>query len=193
MQIATDSTAGERERGSLEPLLLNPVPRWQLIAGKWMAAALAAFGGMVATLLIISWVMARLPLEELGVRFHLGIPSLMLLIATMAPLALMAPAVQVYLSCFAKSYKEAQSYSAILIAAVVIPGVVSTLYSLSNLPWMQAIPVLAQYSIGTEILGGSVPSPLAMIGAALEAAIVAVVFLWLAARLFSTERIIFGR
>src|SRR5437764_420845 len=35
MQIATDSTAGERERKSLEPLLVNPVPRWQLITGKW--------------------------------------------------------------------------------------------------------------------------------------------------------------
>ena len=38
MQVATDSTAGERERGSLEPLLVNPIPRWELVAGKWLAA-----------------------------------------------------------------------------------------------------------------------------------------------------------
>ena len=40
MQIATDSTAGERERGSLEPLLVNPAPRVAFVAGKWMAATL---------------------------------------------------------------------------------------------------------------------------------------------------------
>lgn len=193
MQIATDSTAGERERGSLEPLLLNPVPRWQLIGGKWLAAAVAAFVGMVATLVITALMMSRLPLEELGVRFHFGTATMLLLIVAMAPLVLMAPAVQVYLSCFAKSFKEAQSYSAILVAGVVIPGVVSTLYPLSNQPWMQAIPVLAQYSFGADILGGKVPSSLALIVAAIEAVLVAGVFLWLAARLFCSEKVIFGR
>ena len=72
MQIATDSTAGERERGSLEPLLLNPVARWQLLAGKWLAAATSAMGGMLGTLLVTTAVMSRLSLEDLGVRFHIG-------------------------------------------------------------------------------------------------------------------------
>jgi sodium transport system permease protein len=193
MQIATDSTAGERERGSLEPLLLNPVPRWQLIGGKWLAAVFGAFLGMVATLLVTVLVMSRLSLEELGVRLHLGKPELLLLVAAMAPLALIAPAIQVYLSCFAKSFKEAQSYTALLVAGSVIPGVISTFYPMSNRPWMQAIPVLAQYSFGTDILGGKAPSPFGLIAAAIEGAILAGVFLWLAARLFSNEKIIFGR
>ena len=42
MQIATDSTAGERERGSLEPLLVNPIPRMELVAGKWLAAVICS-------------------------------------------------------------------------------------------------------------------------------------------------------
>ncbi len=42
MQIATDSTAGERERGSLEPLLVNPAPRRSFAVGKWLAASFAA-------------------------------------------------------------------------------------------------------------------------------------------------------
>jgi len=193
MQIATDSTAGERERGSLEPLLLNPVPRWQLIAGKWFAAVVAAFLGMVATLVVTSVVLSRLSLEELGVRFHLGKPEMLLLVAAMAPLALIAPAIQAYLSCFAKSFKEAQSYVVILVVAVTIPGVVSTFYPLNNRPWMQLIPVLAQYSFGTDILAGKAPSPLGLIVAAIEAAALAGLFLWLAARLFSSEKIIFGR
>lgn len=193
MQIATDSTAGERERGSLEPLLLNPVPRWQLISGKWLAAVVGAFLAMIATLAVTSFVLSRLSLEELGVRFHLDTPKILLLIAAMAPLALISPAIQAYLSCFAKSFKEAQSYVVILVVAVTVPGVISTFYPMSNRPWMLAIPVLSQYSLGQDILAGRAPSPLGLIIGAIEGIAFAGLFLWLAARLFSTEKIIFGR
>ena len=39
IDIAMDSAAGERERRSLLPLLLNPIPRWSVLAGKWIAVA----------------------------------------------------------------------------------------------------------------------------------------------------------
>jgi len=193
MQIATDSTAGERERGSLEPLLLNPVARWQLVGGKWIAAGTAAFIGMVGTMLITAQVLSRLSLEDLGVRFHLGAPEMLLLIAAIAPMAMVAPAIQIYLSCFAKSFKEAQSYMAFLVFAATIPGVVSTFYPMSNRPWMQPFPILGQYALANEILSGKVPSPLVLIGTALPALALAALFLWLASRLFSSEKIIFGR
>jgi sodium transport system permease protein len=193
MQIATDTTAGERERGSLEPLLLNPVARWQLVGGKWIAAGTAAFIGMVGTMLITAQVLSRLSLEDLGVRFHLGAPEMLLLIAAIAPMALVAPSIQIYLSCFAKSFKEAQSYMAFLVFAATIPGVVSTFYPMSNRPWMQPLPILGQYALANEILSGKVPSPLVFIGTALPALALAGLFLWLASRLFASEKIIFGR
>jgi len=192
MQIATDSTAGERERSSLEPLLLNPVPRWQIVGGKWLASSVTALAGMVATLLVISKVLSRLSLEELGVRFHMGKPEILLLIAAMAPVALMMPAIQVYLSCFAKSFKEAQSYAVILVLPVVVIGVLSTFYPVTDRPWMRAIPVFAQYSMGTDILAGKGASVPALLLSGTEAVVLAGLFLFLAARLFSTERIIFG-
>jgi sodium transport system permease protein len=72
MAIATDSTAGERERGSLEPLLVNPVPRAALVTGKWLAAAFAA-GVTVGLTTLLSVIMPRfLPLQEMGIRFRLG-------------------------------------------------------------------------------------------------------------------------
>jgi sodium transport system permease protein len=193
MQIATDSTAGERERGSLEPLLLNPVPRWQLVAGKWLAAAVAALVGMIATLIVTSQVLSRLSLEDLGVRNRLGTPELVLLILAIAPMALVAPAMQVYLACFAKSFKEAQSYMSFLIFAAVIPGMVSIFHPIANQPWMEPIPVIGQYALAMDILGGKTPSPIVFIAAALAACAVAGVFLWLATRSFSSEKIIFGR
>src|SRR5579872_45888 len=192
MQIATDSTAGERERSSLEPLLLNPVPRWQLAAGKWLASAGAAFIGMLVTLVIIRQILTRLSLEDLGIRFHLGTPQMLLLIAAIGPTALWAPAVQVYLSCFAKSFKEAQSYSAFLVIAACAPGILSTFYPISK-PWMQPIPILGQYALGTAILSGKIPSPAILIVAGLEALALSALLMWMTARLFSSEKIIFGR
>lgn len=193
MQIATDSTAGERERGSLEPLLLNPVQRWQLVTGKWLAAVMAAFGGMVATLIVTSVVLSRLSLEDLGIRNQLGTPELLLLIVAIAPMALMAPAMQVYLSCFAKSFKEAQSYMSFLILVAIIPGMASIFHPIANKTWMQPIPIIGQNALAMDILGGKVPSPVILIAAALAALAFAGTFLWLAARSFSSEKIIFGR
>jgi sodium transport system permease protein len=192
MQVATDSTAGERERGSLEPLLLNPVPRWQLIGGKWLAASATAFAGLVTTLAVIALAVRRLPLEELGARVRLGQHEIALLIATMAPLALVLPALQAYLSCFAKSFKEAQSYTVFLVLPVGLIGVLSTYFPVTNRLWVQAIPVLAQYSLGTQVLANKTPSLVAMTAAASEAAVLTAVFVWLAARLLSTEGIICG-
>jgi sodium transport system permease protein len=193
MQIATDSTAGERERGSLEPLLLNPVPRWQVVAGKWLAATVAAITGMTLTLVLLSKVLSKLPLEDLGVRYHLGRPEIIILVLTIAPIAMLAPAIQIYLACFAKSFKEAQSYMAFLIFAVTIPGVLSTFYPITNRPWIHPIPILGQYAACLDILGGKMPSPLGMaLGAVASLALVAL-FLALATRSLSSEKIIFSR
>jgi ABC-type Na+ efflux pump permease subunit len=138
-------------------------------------------------------VLSTLSLEELGVRFHLGPLEMLYLIAAIGPMVLLAPAVLIYLSTFAKSFKEAQSYMAFLVAAVAIPGILSALYPITNRPWMKPIPVLGQYILGNEILSGTTPSPLMLIAAALEALALSAVLLWMTSRLFSSEKIIFGR
>jgi len=62
MAVAIDSTAGERERGSLEPLLANPVPLWQVVVGKWLAAWTFAAG--VATLTLGAFRSAHHPFRR---------------------------------------------------------------------------------------------------------------------------------
>lgn len=193
MQIATDSTAGERERGSLEPLLLNPVPRWQLVAGKWLAAAGAAFVGMALTLVFTATVLTKLPLEDLGVRYHVGAAEILLLIAAVAPVALVAPALQIYLACFAKSFKEAQSYMGFLVLLVTIPGVLTSFYPLTDRPWLHPIPIVGQFAMSMDILGGKPPAMWGFIVAGLGSIALTGVFLGLATRMLTAEKIIFGR
>ena len=67
--LAIDNTAGERERRSLEPLLINPVTRTSLIYGKWLAASALAGAGMVITLILCLAAMLALPIDELGLNF----------------------------------------------------------------------------------------------------------------------------
>jgi len=193
MQIATDSTAGERERGSLEPLLVNPIPRRELVAGKWLAAVAASATGMTATLAITSAVLLSLPLEDLGFRFRFSFFDALLLLAATLPMALIAPAIQMYLASFAKSFKEAQSYMGYLILLPMIPGIAATFYPLSDRPWMAPIPILGQYALSTDIMGGKLPAPLYLILGAVSAAVFAMLFVALTTRLFSKEKIIFGR
>ena len=192
MQIATDSTAGERERNSLEALLLNPVPRWQLITGKWLAAAIVAFSAMVANLFITKFLFGRLPLEQLGSQFRFGTREMLLLVASVGPAALLGPAIQTYLSCSARSFKEAQSYSVFLILPLVFVGVVTMFYPVRYMTWLFAIPFLSQYSFGSDVLGGNIPNALLLMLAAVEALGITAFFLWLAARRFANEQVIFA-
>jgi sodium transport system permease protein len=193
MQIATDSTAGERERGSLEPLLVNPIPRIELVAGKWIAAVSASLASMTITLIITSTVLLRLPLEDLGFRFRFSAFDAMLLLAATAPIALIAPALQMYLASFAKSFKEAQSYMGFLIFLPTLPGIASAFYPINDRPWLAPIPVLGQYALSTDIMRGTPPAVPYLILAAFAASAFAAIFLSLTARLFAKEKIIFGR
>ena len=76
MAIATDSTAGERERGSFEALLVNPAPRMTIAAGKWLAGTLTGMLTVLITAGLLFAMFQNLPLQDLGIRFRLGSPEL---------------------------------------------------------------------------------------------------------------------
>jgi len=193
MQIATDSTAGERERGSLEPLLVNPAPRRAIATGKWLAAT---FGAMLSVLLTTGLVILMLrfvPLQELGIRFRLGGLQIAGLLAALLPMCLMSTGIQTYLATFARSFKEAQTYMGFLIMVPVLPGMMSAMYPISSKPWMYPIPLLGQHMLAADVLGGK-PAPVwAFLVAGAAAVAVALFLLQMTTRMLQRERIIFSR
>ena len=140
MQIATDSTAGERERGSLEPLLVNPAPRLVFVGGKWLAAALTAMASTALTTMLCANLPRFLPLEEMGIRFRIGPEHMTGIIAAALPMCLFSAALQSAVATLARSFKEAQSYMGVLVLLPMIPGVMGALYPIGNAPWMYATP-----------------------------------------------------
>jgi sodium transport system permease protein len=193
MQIAIDTTAGERERGSLEPLLLNPVPRVALAGGKWLAASAFGCSSVVFSMLLTVNVLRRVPWQDMGIRFRVSDGDLMSLLALVLPLALFLSAVVMFASTFARSFKEAQGYMGMLILLPLFPGVISILYPLSNRPWLAPIPIFGQYALAADVLGGKPPGVTLYVVAGVSVLACALLLVALTSRLLKREAIIFGR
>jgi sodium transport system permease protein len=193
MQIAIDSTAGERERGSLEPLLLNPVPRWVLAAGKWLAASALACASVVFSMVITVNVLRRIPWHDLGIRFRVTDGELFSLLLLILPLALFLAAVVLFASTFARSFKEAQGYLGMLMLVPMLPGLLATVYPLSRRPWLAPVPIMGQYALASDVLGGQPPGPWLYVIAGVATLACALLLVALTARAMGRERIIFGR
>jgi sodium transport system permease protein len=193
MQIAIDTTAGERERGSLEPLLLSPVPRVALVAGKWLAASAFGCGSVVFSMLLTVNVLRRVPWHDLGIRFRVSDGDLMSLLALVLPLALFLSAVVMFASTFARSFKEAQGYNGLLVLLPMLPGLLSTLYPLSNRPWLAPIPIFGQYALAADVLRGKPPAVALYILAGISVLACALALVALTSRLLKREKIVFGR
>jgi sodium transport system permease protein len=193
MQIATDSTAGERERGSFEPLLVNPAPRGAIAAGKWLAAAAAASISVLLTTALCVVVLRFIPLHEVGIRFRFGPDQAALMLAAILPMCLLSAAIQTYLATFARSFKEAQTYMGFLIMAPMAPGVLSVIYPLGDNAWMYPAPFLGQHVLLSAVLGGKTPAAVWFLTAAAASIILSLVLVRLTTNLFRQERIIFGR
>lgn len=193
MQIATDSTAGERERGSLEALLVNPAPRGAILAGKWLAALTVAFAAVFLSGALLATIFRNIPFQDLGLRFRLGAPQLYGTLAVLLPLCPLMVAAQVYMATFAKSFKEAQSYLSLLMMAVMLPGFVLTLYPAGSKTWMYFVPFLGQTAMMTDVLGGKTPAPMLLIVPALINLALAALAVQAATGLMLKEKIIFGR
>jgi sodium transport system permease protein len=194
MQVATDSTAGERERGSLEPLLVNPVPRGALVGGKWLAASAASLLAVALSMGFCFGLLKSYLAPDIGVRIPLGpIQFLTVAVAALSVCPLSA-ALQVFVGTYSRSFKEAQSYIGILMTLPVMAiGVLGAIYPLKSTVWMYGIPLLSQYTLVTNVIGGTTPGILShVLATVVSLGLSALLVAW-TTRLFKNERIIFGR
>lgn len=193
MGISTDSTAGERERGSFEALLVNPAPRISIAAGKWLAGTITAIATVMITAILLFSMFRYLPLQDLGIRFRLGAPEMLGTMAVVLPLAPLIVAIQMYVATFAKSFKEAQSYLSFLMMAQMIPGMMATMNPTGTKAWMYYVPWIGQQTLLTDVLGNKPISPFTFVIVGVVNITLAVIAIRAAAGLMTREKIIFGR
>lgn len=193
MGISTDSTAGERERGSFEALLVNPAPRISIAAGKWLAGTITAIATVMITAILLFSMFRYLPLQDLGIRFRLGAPEMLGTMAVVLPLAPLIVAIQMYVATFAKSFKEAQSYLSFLMMAQMIPGMMATMNPTGTKAWMYYVPWIGQQTLLSDVLGNKPISPFTFVIVGVVNITLAVIAIRAAAGLMTREKIIFGR
>jgi sodium transport system permease protein len=154
LNAALDTTAGERERGSLEPLLMNPASRWSLVTGKW--AAVSAVGLLIAVLSCLSFLPGQwlLRSEMLSAMFRFGLREALLFIALLAPLAGALAGVLMALAIRCKSFKEAQASATVLVLAVSLLPLLTLVNQEGEAPWHLWVPALAQITLMGRVLRG---------------------------------------
>lgn len=154
LTAALDSTAGERERGSLEPLLMNPVPHGALVVGKWGAVAL--MGMVVALLSSLSFVPAQwlLRSDSLQAMFQFGMGEVLAFWLLQIPLAAGLSGLLMALAIRSKTFKEAQAGSTLVVTVVSLMPMVSLLNPGGDAPWYLWVPGLAQNTLMLAVLKG---------------------------------------
>jgi sodium transport system permease protein len=194
---ATDLVAGEKERNTFEPLLTTKAGRSSLLIGKYLTVTLFSFVSAITS--IFGMVLAYLFAPEsmsMGTGTQISgfsIPGVAIVLALLISvlMGMTFAGLQIALSTYAKSFKEAQTYLSFLIIVTMIPGYATILMQSNEIPlYMFFVPVLNTISAFKIVLGLNINY--AHLAIALVSSIVYVLIsLKIAVSLFQKENILF--
>ena len=193
MAAALDTTAGERERASLEPLLTTPVAPLELATGKWLAVVVLNATAVGLTLTGFYLVLRFAPLPAVGIPFLFGLAELGRFVVTLVPLILLMPAILLYVGSRSRSFKEAQSNLSVLLFAVSLIPIVQMFLQRKEPAWLTWIPISGQYALLSRALRGEALPALELLQSYLVPGLLTLVALVAVARLFSRESMLAGK
>jgi sodium transport system permease protein len=189
---AIDTTAGERERNSLEPLLVHPVSSSQIMGGKWIAVSLYGALAIVLVVLSTSFCLSYFSLEGLGVDPELTVGMQIRIIAVLLPMALLASSAQMLASLFARTFKEAQTYIGMITLLPILPIMITTFRDIKTADWMYTVPILGQQQLITTVMRGEGMSAAAALTTMAVTTAVALLLFAVLTRLLRSERVVYG-
>ena len=136
MAVSTDMIAGERERRSLLPLLVNARSRGHVIVGKWLAASMFAAGGLLISALAFGavFLMWQMPLAPAVSLLSMG-PALF-------ALALFATALEILVSTLCRNTKEANTYLSMLVFGTMAVAMWLAFRPHAAESWWQVVPLV---------------------------------------------------
>jgi sodium transport system permease protein len=188
MNIANDAMAGERERGSLEPLLMNPVTLWDLVFGKFLATCAFSFGCVVLTLL---FALAVLEVTPLGGRMHPG--ALFWMLAVAAPLVPFAAGFDLLICTFAQTPKEGNSYLSVALLAPMLVGMLAEFFPVRLQAAIAVVPLLGQQRMLSALTRGEIPHLGWLLSSGACMVLIGALAVTATARLLQNEKVVFAR
>jgi sodium transport system permease protein len=194
MYPAIDLTAGEKERGTLETLLVSPASRGEITSGKFLAVFTASLITSIVSTgsMVITAGSSFTRFEEMGkgAVFSVNPLSILILFLLMIPYCCLASSILLSLSLFAKSYKEAQSYLSPLLIVIIMPAMVSFLPGFELSARLAFIPVINTSLVLKEVLLGTYHW--GFIGLIfLSTTVYASIAIFITRRLFEKEQVLF--
>jgi sodium transport system permease protein len=193
MAVALDTTAGERERQSLEPLLMTPARPLELVIGKWLAVA--SFNALVVLITLAGFylTLAFAPLPPVGAPFLFGSRELARFLLVLLPMILLMPAVLLYVGTRGRTFKEAQTNVSVLMFVVSMVPAVQLFLQQREPEWLVLIPVTGQFTLLKLALRGEmIPLTQLALSYAVPTALI-VVALAAVGRLLSRESVLAGK
>jgi sodium transport system permease protein len=152
LYLAIDATAGERERGSLEPLLTVPVRREHLIYGKILAACAYMTLSLVLSVLALSILLRFVGLEGFGMSVNFGPLIALKVILYSLPLVPLGASIMTIVAAYTRSYREAQTYLGLVLLVPTLPLVFAGALGLRPTLPLMAAPSLSQHFLITSLL-----------------------------------------
>jgi len=158
VQLVVDTTAGERERQSLEPLLATPARRGAIVSGKIAAACAVGVTALLLTMISLK-VGAQLS-PGIGRQMDVGTAAIGKMLFILLPMVFIGGSLLTFIAAGAKSVKEAQSYMGVLILLPMIPTLILMVSPVKNQLWMFAVPFLAQNQMLLKVVRSETIEPL---------------------------------
>lgn len=191
--LAMDTTAGERERKSLEPLLLNPLPRSRIVLGKFLAILLfTTVAVFLATALFL--VLLGIPAVQdfTNIRINLGFDVIVQAVLIMIPVIILAVGVEMFVASYAKSVKEASTYTQLVALAGFMPSLFLSVLPIRPPDWVSFVPTIGQLYFINDISRGEPLDPTVVLITSLITAGIGIIGLLGTMRIYNSERIVLG-
>ena len=189
MALAIDTTAGERERQSLEPLFANPVARVKILLGKLGATSTFALTTLLLSIVAFSIAGQFLPTGKLGMSLQIGPRFAVMTMFVMLPLVVLIAALQTLAAAFAKTFREAQTYLSLLMFVPAVPTLMLSIFPLKTQMWMYAVPLMGQQVVITRLLRGDAVATNELMLCFGATALAAVVITAITAHIYRGERL----
>lgn len=188
--LAIDTTAGERERGSLEPLLGTAAPRAMLVAGKISAVAAFSVVSLALDVLAMYWCQGLIPAAKLNIAAGFTPWSSIQSFLVMIPFCGFIAALLCVVASFTRSYKEAQTWLSFIMIVPLVPVLATVFNPTEPRLWMMFVPSLSQDLLITSLIKGEPLSGAFVAISVLSTLAGGGILMGLAVRLYARERIL---
>jgi sodium transport system permease protein len=195
MAPAADLGAGEKERGTLETLLISPMDRYKLVLGKFFTVSAA--GIITALITVSSMALWGIVLSQgMAIEFvvevmsMIGIVDFVLIFLMLVPVVAVFAAILLSLSIYARSFKEAQSYMGSLIMVVIFPVLIAMMPGVELKGAWVWVPLTNVALAMKELFKGTMDY-FALFGIFTSTAVIAIGLIMFCIHWFNKEKVLF--